>query len=119
MRTMASLGRRAMRRGWIMSSRKSLVRVIIPDSHGNHLDTPAANAFIKDVGALNPDQIVLLGDHLDCGGTFNTHQRSYTNELTESYEDDVEACNSFFDDIQHAAPKCKEWHYLEGNHEAN
>lgn len=102
-----------------MSKARSLVRLILPDSHGNHLDTAAGNALLKDVVSLNPDQIILLGDHLDCGGTFNTHQRNYTNELTESYEDDVEACNSFFDGIQHAAPKCKEYHYLEGNHEAH
>lgn len=98
-------------------SRKNLVRVIVPDSHGNHIDNAAAAALLTDMRQLSPDEVVLLGDHLDCGGTFNTHQRVYTNELVESYEDDVEAANSFLDGMQKAAPKCVSWHYLEGNHE--
>ena len=60
----------------------------------------------------------MLGDHLDCGGTFSTHQRSYTNELTESYADDVAATNEFLDLIQKASPKARIY-YLEGNHEAH
>ncbi len=97
--------------------RRNKIRFIFPDSHGDHIDRGAEDAAIADAVAVGPDEIVLLGDHLDCGGTFNSHQRTYTNELTESYEDDVAACNSFLDRIQKAAPKCKEIHYLEGNHE--
>ena len=58
----------------------------------------------------------MLGDHLDAGGTFNAHQRTYTSELTESYESDVAAANSFLNGIQKSAPKA-EIFYLEGNHE--
>jgi len=92
------------------------VRVVIPDSHGAHIDWPAAQAVIADIRRLCPKEVVLLGDHLDCGGTFTDHQRSYTNEMTESYEDDVSATNLFFDKIQRAAPDAA-YHYLEGNHE--
>lgn len=94
------------------------VRVIIPDSHGEHIDLPARDAFLGDVQKLDPTEIVLLGDHLDCGGTFSTHQRSYTNEMAESYEDDVAAANRFFDMIQRRAPRAR-FYYLEGNHEAH
>jgi|ERR1022692_146400 UDP-2,3-diacylglucosamine pyrophosphatase LpxH len=94
------------------------VRVIIPDSHGNHVDKPALAAFLGDVKILQPDEIVALGDHLDCGGVFNSHQRSYSNELTESYEEDTDAANHLLDMTQKAAPKA-EWHYLEGNHEGH
>lgn len=100
-------------------SRRSFVRVIIPDSHGNHIDPDASRAFLKDLKALDPKQIVRLGDHVDCGGTFNTHQRNYTNEMTESYEDDCSAANDFFDATQAAAPGVEEDDYLEGNHEAH
>ncbi len=93
------------------------VRVIIPDSHGNHIDIAARDACLRDVKALNPTEVVLLGDHLDCGGTFNSHQRTYTNEMAESYADDVNATNEFFDLLQAAAPSAKDWWYLEGNHE--
>lgn len=94
----------------------NLVRVIVPDSHGEHIDISARNAFLSDLARLAPQEIILLGDHLDCGGTFNAHQRSYTNEMTESYSDDVTAANVFLDKIQRAAPR-GQIYYLEGNHE--
>jgi hypothetical protein len=93
------------------------VRVIIPDSHGNHIDVAARDACLRDIRALNPQHVVLLGDHLDCGGTFSSHQRTYTNEMAESYADDVAATNEFLDLLQEAAPSAKDWDYLEGNHE--
>lgn len=94
-------------------------RVIIPDSHGNHIDPGAAAAFLADLKVIDPDEIVFLGDHLDAGGTFNSHQRTYTNEFTESYEADCEAANAFLDAVQAAAKNVKEIHYIEGNHEAH
>jgi len=96
---------------------RSKVRVIIPDSHGTHIDTAAAKACVRDIKKLSADEVVFLGDHVDCGGVFTTHARSYTHEMTESYEDDCAAANDFLDDIQHAAPKAV-CHYIEGNHEA-
>jgi len=95
---------------------KHIARIVIPDSHGNHIDERARAACLRDVRAIGPEQVVLLGDHLDCGGTFNAHQRTYTNEFTESYEDDVNACNLLLDDLQDAAPNA-EFFYIEGNHE--
>lgn len=95
---------------------RNFIRAIIPDSHGAHIDIPARDAFLADLKLLAPREIVMLGDHLDAGGTFNTHQRSYTNELTESYDDDVKAANRFLDAIQHRAPDARIY-YLEGNHE--
>lgn len=94
----------------------SSVTVIVPDSHGEHAEKSAIDAFIGDLPILSPKRIVMLGDHLDCGGMFNAHQRTYTNELTESYESDVAAANSLLDRIQKNAPKA-EIFYLEGNHE--
>jgi predicted phosphodiesterase len=95
---------------------KSSIRVIVPDSHGEHIDPKAAAAILADIKALCPDEVVLLGDHLDCGGTFNAHQRNYTKEMTESYDSDVRACNGFLDNLQDAAPNGV-FHYLFGNHE--
>ena len=97
---------------------KHIARVVIPDSHGNHIDRKAAKACIRDVKLVAPRQVVLLGDHLDCGGVFNAHQRNYTNELCESYEEDADAANGFLDDLQRVAPDA-EFFYLEGNHEAH
>lgn len=93
-------------------------RIDIPDSHGNHIDLAARDACVRDIRAIQPKEIVMGGDHLDCGGTFNSHQRNYTNEMTESYEDDVAAANAFLDMIQKAAPRATIY-YIEGNHEAH
>ena len=97
---------------------KHTTRVIIPDSHGAHIDPTARDAFLADLKLLCPDEIVMLGDHLDCGGTFNAHQLNYTNEITENYEDDVVAANAFLDAVISYAPNARV-HYLEGNHEAH
>lgn len=94
----------------------SKTRVIVPDSHGSKIDPHAANAFLSDLRALDPEEIVMLGDHLDCNGTFSTHPRHYGTEMEESYEEDVEMANDFLDRILAAAPRAK-IHYLEGNHE--
>lgn len=95
-----------------------MIRIALPDSHGNHIDPRARAAFLYDLASIGDEcaEIVCLGDHLDCGGTFNTHQRTYTNEFAESYEDDCAAANSLLDAIQKHAPKAR-IHYLEGNHE--
>lgn len=91
-------------------------RVVIPDSHGAHIDPAAERAFLRDLRHIAPREIVMLGDHLDCGGIFSAHQRTYTREMTESYDDDAAAANRFLDGVQRAAPGATIW-YLEGNHE--
>lgn len=97
---------------------RHLIRLIVPDSHGEHVDKKALKAMLADAKALRPDEVVLLGDHLDCGGTFSQHQRNYTKEMTESYDDDCDAANAMLDDLQATAPNAV-FHYLEGNHEAH
>lgn len=96
---------------------REFVRVFLPDSHGAHIDKKAAAAVVRDLKILRPKQIVRLGDHLDCAGTFSTHQRTYTNEIPETYDADCAAANLFLDQTQDAAPDCEEDDYLEGNHE--
>lgn len=99
-------------------NRRNIVRVIVPDSHGAHIDLGARDAMLADLRRLDPDEAVFLGDHLDCGGTFNSHQRNYTSELTESYVDDIAATNEFLTLFQELAPRAR-IHYIEGNHEAH
>src|SRR5690606_24492508 len=93
------------------SSSRPIVRVVVPDSHGAHIHWPAAHAMLQDFATLDPDECVLLGDHLDCAGTFSTHQRCYTNELTESYAEDCRQANAFLDGLQTAMPHCRAVHY--------
>lgn len=97
---------------------RHLTRVVVPDSHGEHIDIPARDAFLGDLEKLDVDEFVFLGDHLDCGGTFSSHQRNYTAEMTESFADDVSAANDFLDHIQRRSPNARS-RYIYGNHEAH
>ncbi len=95
-----------------------ILRVIIPDSHGAHIARNAAAAFLSDLKQLNPHEIVMLGDHLDCGGFLAQHQTmGYVAETSTTYESDIMATNEFLDQIQKLAPRAR-IRYIEGNHEA-
>lgn len=92
-------------------------RVIIPDTHGCHVDGPAAAAMLRDLEVLKPTEVILMGDHLDCGGFLAAHHvMGYVAESAYSFEDDVNACNTLFDQLQQAAPHAT-YDYLCGNHE--
>ncbi len=94
-----------------------LVRVIIPDTHGCKADRGAIAALLADVKTLNPHHVVLLGDHVDCGGFLaQNHVMGYVAETAYSYEDDIEHANGFIDALQKAAPSAQ-IEYVEGNHE--
>jgi UDP-2,3-diacylglucosamine pyrophosphatase LpxH len=99
-----------------MKTKEDFVRVIIPDSHGSEADPNAMAAFLGDLPKHDPDEIIMLGDHMDVSYPFNEHQPSYLDEKKYDYEGDVGACNRFLDDIQSLAPKANIL-FLEGNHE--
>jgi len=94
-----------------------VVRVIVPDTHGAKADGAAVSALLADVKTLDPHEIILLGDHVDCGGFLaQNHVMGYVAETAYSYEQDIEHANAFLDALQAAAPRAKV-EYLEGNHE--
>jgi predicted phosphodiesterase len=94
-----------------------VVRVIIPDTHGAKADQAAVAALLADIKILRPQEIILLGDHVDCGGFLaQNHVMGYVAETSYSYEQDIEHANAFLDAVQTAAPGAK-IEYLEGNHE--
>lgn len=95
---------------------KHLTRVVIPDVHGAHRDVAACDAVVRDLKTMQVDEIVWLGDVIDCGGLFSSHQRSYTSELAESFADDVDGANTFLDQVMKAAPNARN-HFIFGNHE--
>ncbi len=98
----------------------SFIRVIIPDTHGFHADGGAVAAFLANLDQLGSGavrEIVMLGDHLDCGGFLAAHHtENYVAQAEGSFEDDVNAANELLDRIQATAPKAA-IDYLEGNHE--
>lgn len=98
-------------------SGRDTVRVCVGDVHGMMMDKAAVAAFLADVRVLNPDEVVLGGDILDCGGWLAKHQPlGFVANCDYSYQEDVRAANWFLDELQDAAPNAV-IHYLEGNHE--
>ena len=93
-----------------------VLRVEIPDVHGCEQDEAAVAAFLEDLEALKPDQIVQLGDLVDCAGQWTTHARSYVSEMRYSYRADVQAARRFLHAVRRAAPDAAFW-CIEGNHE--
>lgn len=93
-------------------------RFIIPDTHGSKADMGAIGAMLADLEALKPREIVMLGDHLDCGGFLAQHHTmGYVAETSYTFEEDVAACNALLDELAKRAPQATV-HYLLGNHEA-
>ena len=93
------------------------VRVSVGDLHGMRQDPAAVAAFLADVRLLSPDEIVLGGDMLECGGWLAKHQPiGFIALLDYTYQEDVAATNAFLDALQTAAPRAS-IDYLEGQHE--
>lgn len=95
-------------------------RVIVPDSHGAHIDTKAAKAFLSDLEVLKPKEVVMLGDHTDCGGFLAQHHTlGFVPETEYTYQDDVGATNDFLDKIQARVGPIGPHNFdqIEGNHE--
>lgn len=93
------------------------VRVIIPDVHGMVMDRDAVDAFFRDLKTLDPDEVVIMGDLLECGGFLAAHHTlGYVSQTEYSYQQDVTAAIWFLDELAKAAPRARV-HYLEGNHE--
>lgn len=92
-------------------------RFIIPDSHGCYADKPAIAAMLKDLKILQPKEIVMLGDHVDCNGFLTTHGLpGALADCDYSYDEDIKEANKLLDQIARASPSSK-IHYIEGNHE--
>jgi len=95
----------------------SFCRVAIPDTHGCFVEPDAIAAFLSDLEALRPAEVVMLGDHLDCGGFLAEHWTfGYVAEMEYTFEEDVSAANQLLDAVQRIVPEAA-IHYIEGNHE--
>lgn len=94
------------------------IRIIIPDTHGMHIDIAARDAFLRDLSSVGHlvREVVILGDLMDCGGTFSQFQKLSSSEFTESYANDIAATNDFLDRVHKLVPHAK-CYYVEGNHE--
>jgi len=94
------------------------VRVIIGDGHGSSIDKTVAAVLLNDLKTIEVDEIVALGDMMECGGFLAQHfTMGYVAQTEYTYEADIAAANQFFDNVMESCPKLKKFHYLEGNHE--
>lgn len=99
------------------SLRADHVRVFAGDLHGYYQDVDAVKAFMSDMKLLQPREICLLGDMLDCGGFLAQHLTlGFVAEGEYTFEQDVAAANDFLTRLQKVYPKARIT-YLEGNHE--
>jgi predicted phosphodiesterase len=99
------------------SVKGDFVRIIANDVHGSMMDKQAVEAFLADLKDWNPDEIVLNGDIVECGGFLAAHHTlGYVAQTEYSWQDDIAAGNWFLDEIQKAAPRAT-IHFIEGNHE--
>ena len=93
------------------------VRVLIPDTHGASVAPAALRAVLADIKALAPHEIILLGDHVDCGGFLAQHHTlGYVAQASYSYEEDIAHAAALLDALQAVAPGAR-IDYIEGNHE--
>jgi transposase-like protein len=96
---------------------KPFCRVCIPDTHGCLVDKDAIAAFLSDLEVIKPAEIVMLGDHLECGGFLAQHHTlGYVAQTEYTFDEDVMATNQLLDSIQTICPNAT-IDYLEGNHE--
>ena len=98
---------------------KTFIRFIVPDTHGSLIDQAAAAAMFADLERMGGSvrEVILQGDHLECGGFLAQHHvLGYVAQSEYTFAEDVIATNVFLDKIQQLAPRATV-HYLEGNHE--
>ena len=76
------------------SKKTDYIRFVIPDVHGCKMHRPSVSAMLGDLESLNPKEIVILGDFLDCGGFLAQHHTlGYVEQSTYSFDQDVAAAN--------------------------
>lgn len=97
--------------------RDDTIRVLWPDTHSAHADPGAISAFLHDLKALDPHEVINLGDLVDCGGFLAAHhQPSYVAQMGYTYEEDIAAARRYLDIAQMNAPRAK-FEYIEANHD--
>lgn len=101
----------------IKKTKDDFIRIIANDVHGSVMDMDAVNAFLIDLKKWNPDEIILNGDIIECGGFLATHHTlGFVSQTEYTFQDDIAKGNWFLDEVQKAAPKAV-IHFIEGNHE--
>ena len=100
-----------------MKSRKKRAKLVLvlPDLHIPHHDEAALSCVLQAYKLLKPDEVVVLGDWLDCE-TFSSHPKSSMAELRahKFIDDELTPCRKILDQLQAHKNALV---YVEGNHE--
>ncbi len=88
--------------------------VVIPDCHIPFEDKKAINVALQIAKWYKPDQIIILGDFLDCGPVSHWNKQNLRARQTMNMADDFAVANKYLDQIQKI---CKNVVYIRGNHE--
>lgn len=90
--------------------------MIFPDIHFDEHDPEAVEVALAALRALQPDNVVLLGDTIDCELFATQAKKTIPLESAADFKKlEIDPCNAFLDEIQ----KYTKLHtyFLEGNHE--
>lgn len=89
--------------------------MVLPDLHVPHHDRAALACVLRAYEILKPDEVVVLGDWLDCE-SFSRHPRGSMAELRahKFIDEEVAPCVEILDKLQANENKLV---YVEGNHE--
>lgn len=87
--------------------------VCLPDSHGDLIDWPAAEAALAFIRFYKPVRVFLLGDHVDFAA-FSRFDKPPSD--ISRISDDVGACRKFLKLVRESAPQAR-ISYRKGNHE--
>lgn len=93
--------------------KKPLKRVLfIPDTHAEYHDVRAWKLMMKAMRHWRPDEIVILGDFLDC---YPVSRYTKDPKRSQSLEPMFKAGNALLDELDELGPKSK--YFFLGNHE--
>ncbi len=87
---------------------------VIPDTHIPFEDKEAFEVAMRVVQWYKPDEIIILGDFLDCGPVSHWNKKNLRLRQTMNMADDFAVANKYLDRIQKI---CKNVVYIRGNHE--
>lgn len=97
--------------------RGDIIRYGFGDTHGNKYHRSTFAAILRDLQLLKPDEVMLGGDMVNCGGFLAEHHTpGYVAESDDTYEEDLLVGNQLLDQIQEASGNAR-IEYLSGNHE--
>jgi predicted phosphodiesterase len=87
---------------------------VFPDMHCPYEDKRAFEVAMKIVSWYRPDEIIILGDFLDCGPVSHWNRKNLRERNGMSMAADFAVANKYLDQMQAICPNLT---YIRGNHE--